>query len=114
MSNIFNFTALDERMYISGQIQSSDMEFLKSQGFVSIICNRPDGEEAGQPTHSEIQAAAQEAGIAFSYVPFAPANPAPDLVPNFAKALQDHPGKTLAYCRSGARCTRLYQAVQGM
>jgi sulfide:quinone oxidoreductase len=110
MSTI-SLTALSEEMYVAGQIQADDVPALKAQGFVSIICNRPDGESPDQPTAHEIQHAAEAIGIAFSYVPFAPAQPSPTLVPDFAQVLKDHPGKTLAYCRSGMRSSRLFQAV---
>ena len=103
---------LSDDVYVCGQIQAADLASLHQQGFVSVICNRPDGESADQPTANEIQQAAQAVGIAFSYVPFAPANPSPTLLPDFTQALQAHSGKTLLYCRSGARCIRLYQATQ--
>ncbi len=35
---------------VSAQIISADMQAIKDAGFRAIICNRPDGEGADQPT----------------------------------------------------------------
>ena len=47
-----------------GQITAADVPALADRGFRSIICNRPDGEGPDQPTFEEIEAAAQDAGLA--------------------------------------------------
>ena len=106
-----NLTQLTETLYVSGQIAPSDLADLKAQGFSAVICNRPDGEDPGQPTAAEIQESAERAGIAFFNVPFDPMNPSPTMVDDFADALARSGGVTLAYCRSGNRSSRLWAAV---
>lgn len=107
-----NPTQLSDLVYVYGQLNTSDVESLKAQGFMTVICNRPDGEELGQPSASLIQATVEGAGMSFFYVPFNPSNPSETMVADFAAALDAAPeGKVLAYCRSGNRSSRLWQAT---
>ena len=41
--------------FVSQQIESADVKSLKDQGFESIVCNRPDGEEPNQPDFKSIE-----------------------------------------------------------
>ena len=43
---------LNPGISVSPQIAPGDMAEIAAQGFKAIICNRPDGEEAGQPSSS--------------------------------------------------------------
>lgn len=106
-----NLMQLTETLYVSGQISPDHITDLKARGFVAVICNRPDGEDPGQPTAAEIQASAEAAGLSFFHVPFDPMNPSPSMVDDFAAALKQAGGTTLAYCRSGNRSSRLWAAV---
>ena len=105
-----NPTQLSETVSVYGQIRLEDIATLKASGFGTIICNRPDGEDFGQPTAAEIEAAATEAGMRFFFVPYNPSAPSPTMVEDFAKALDASEGKVLAYCRSGNRSAKLWQA----
>ena len=67
-----------------------------------IISNRPDGEEAGQPTAAEVQDAAEAEGLEFRHVPII-RGIGPADVEAMQEALDAAPGKLLAYCRSGNR-----------
>lgn len=107
-----NFTQLSDTVYVYGQILPTDLAEIKAQGFATVICNRPDGEEVAQPSAQEIQTASEALGIAFFYVPFNPSNPSENMVADFSAALDAAPtGKILAYCRSGNRSSRLWQAT---
>jgi sulfide:quinone oxidoreductase len=48
---------------VSEQVLPQDIAALATAGFKSVICNRPDGEGADQPSFSEIEAAATAAGL---------------------------------------------------
>jgi uncharacterized protein (TIGR01244 family) len=93
---------LDGRTFVSGQIQPADVRALSPSGFSMIVCNRPDGEESGQPAAAEIARAAEAEGIAFRHVPIARG-----IGPSDVEAMQDAlaaaEGKVLAYCRTGNR-----------
>jgi sulfide:quinone oxidoreductase len=54
---------------VSSQITTSDIDAIAAAGFRSIICNRPDGEAADQPTFEEIEAAARAKGLTARYQP---------------------------------------------
>ena len=100
-----------ERLWVTGQLRPEDLAGLAARGFKAIICNRPDGEEAGQPSFAEVQAAARAAGIEARHIPVVPAGAGPEEVAAFAKAMADLPGPVLAYCRSGARSAGLAAAI---
>lgn len=97
---------LDDRTWVAGQIDPEEIAALARQGVTTIVNNRPDGEERGQPTSAEIAAEAEAAGVAYSFIPVA-AGLTQDQVDAMAVAL-DRPGRTLAFCRSGTRSTLLW------
>lgn len=99
---------ISEALSVSGQIQPDDVAKLARHGFGAIICNRPDGEAADQPTHEEMEKAAQKAGLAFLYLPVTPGIVTDDTAAAFKKALTELPGPVLGYCRTGTRTTTLW------
>ena len=99
---------------VSGQIEPEDAGAIKAAGFRSVICNRPDDEQPGQTPHDAVQAAVEDAGLAFRYIPVVSGQITGDNVEDQARALEDMEGPVFAYCRSGARCTNLYALVQDM
>jgi len=104
---------LSPEVSVTGQITARDLDALMAQGFRSVICNRPDGEEPGQPTVASIEAAAKEKGLAFRSIPVVHGSPCIDESAAFAKALAEMPGPVLAYCRSGARSANLWSLARG-
>lgn len=62
---------MSHEISITGQITPDQVPMIAENGFKTIINNRPDGEEAGQPTSAEIAAAAEKAGLAYKEVSFA-------------------------------------------
>ena len=63
---------LTDSLSISGQVQLDELEGVAKAGFKSIICNRPDGEGADQPTFAELAAAAKNVGLEACYIPAVP------------------------------------------
>lgn len=84
------------------------MEEIKQAGFRAIICNRPDGEGADQPSFEEIEKAAQKAGLDIAYVPIASGIVTDENVAEFGAALSNLPRPLLGYCRSGTRSATLW------
>lgn len=81
-------------------------------GFRSVINNRPDFEGGpDQPTSAQIEAAAIAAGLTYRYLPVNGAYQSPEEITQFKQLLMDLPKPILAFCRSGARSTRLYSAA---
>jgi sulfide:quinone oxidoreductase len=101
---------LSEFCAVAGQIQPSDVEALSAQGFKTIICNRPDGEDFGQPTADEIARACEPHGIAFHHIPVGHGGLSMDTVAQFRDVISASEGLVLAYCRSGQRSSILWQA----
>lgn len=99
---------------VSPQIKAEDVATIKAAGFKSVICNRPDNEDLGQPDHAAIQKAVEEAGLAFKWVPVISGQMTADNVAEQAVALEELPGPVFAYCRSGTRSANLYAGVQQM
>ena len=95
---------------VTGQIEIEDVAALRTAGFKSIICNRPDNEEAGQTPADVLRAAILAAGLEHRSIPVSGAfGVSPDNVEATIAALDELPRPILAYCRSGARSTNLYQ-----
>ncbi len=106
-----NIRKLSDEVSVAGQITAGEVPALAASGFRSIVCNRPDGEAAGQPAAKEIQAAATAAGLGFRYVPVHHGASASQPAAVFRAVLDELPKPVLAYCRSGARSAMLYSAV---
>ena len=104
---------LSDKISVASQIQLSDMEALAKAGFSMIISNRPDGEEGGQPTFSEIKEAAEKAGMGAIHVPVVSGNLQADDPAKMGAALDKSEGSVLAFCRSGTRSSMLWALDQG-
>lgn len=100
--------SLSSKTSVSPQITPDDLEAIKATGMRAIICNRPDGEGADQPSFEEIEAAAKAAGIEARYVPVQSGMVRDEDVTAFSAALQDLPRPVLAYCRTGTRSATLW------
>ena len=94
---------LDDRTLVSGQVRPEDVAGLAGQGVTMLVNNRPDGEDSDQPLAADIERAAEQAGIAYRFVPILRG-----IGPADVEAMQDAlretgDGKLLAFCRSGTR-----------
>ena len=98
---------IDERTYVSGQVDPADLPAIKAAGVAMIVNNRPDGEEPGQPAAAAIETAARAAGLDYRFIPVASGFSA-DQVDAMTKALDAAEGPVLAFCRSGTRSTFLW------
>ncbi len=101
---------LSENCAVSSQIQPADVAAIAAEGFKSIICNRPDGEDPGQPAASDVEAECKTHGVAFSLIPIDRSGLTMDMVEGFQNAVRASEGPVLAYCRSGQRSSVLWQA----
>ena len=94
---------LDENVTVSGQVAPEEVAGLAASGVSMLINNRPDGEDEGQPTAGDIEAAAKAAGLAYRFIPIMRG-----IGPGDVEAMQDAieqagDGQILAFCRSGNR-----------
>ncbi len=107
---------VDATIAVAPQIAPEDIPAIKAAGFVAIVNNRPDGEDAGQPDGDAIRTAAEDAGLAYTAIPITHAGFSQPQVTAMIEALENAGGPVLAYCRSGTRSCNLWalaQAKQG-
>lgn len=97
------FTYLSDVFAVAPMITPEDLNTLKSEGFTTIICNRPDDEDVGQISQATMSAAAAELGLDFHFLPMR-GWPDPACLLGIEKAIKPADGKkVLAYCKSGTR-----------
>ncbi len=99
---------LDEAVFVAGQIAQADIAAAAARGVRRLVCNRPDGEDEGQPTAAAVARWAAAAGMSFAHIPVRGGGMTPEAVRAMAAALADGDGAVLAYCRSGARSAALW------
>ncbi len=109
---------LADNLYIAPQLTPADVEEAAKLGIRSVICNRPDGEEDGQPAFSEVQQWLADAGIRHSVQqPVVALQINADDAARFQALREQTPAPVLAYCRTGTRSSLLWgyaQAADGM
>ena len=96
------FRHVTDQISVAPQIALEDLPRAAELGFKLVINNRPDGEEPGQPTGAEVEAAARAAGLDYVHIPVR-GGPTPDQVEANYRAVEAADGPVLAFCRSGTR-----------
>ena len=105
-----DFRQIAADVSVAGQIEIDDIAAIRNAGFKSIICNRPDDEDAGQTSFDVLRSSALAAGLEHRFIPVSGVSGASgENVEATITALEELPRPILAYCRSGARSTTLYQ-----
>lgn len=97
---------------VSGQLSLDDVRDAAAQGFKTIICNRPDDEEAGQLASKIVQEKAELLGMKFAYIPVLSSGVTASDGAKMHAALDREPTPALAYCRSGARSSKVFELAQ--
>lgn len=105
-----NIMFITDEYSVSPQISAVDVATLVTQGFKSVICNRPDSEEGGQPPFADVEQACKDAGIEFRYLPITHAGMSPESLAEISTAFATMQKPILGYCRSGARSNMAWQA----
>ena len=103
---------LDQQVTVAPQISLEDVADIAAAGYRVVMCNRPDGETAGQVDWAEVAAACGRHGLATAYVPQADRDPTGYAVARFGAVMREAEGRVFAYCRSGTRCEILWTAAK--
>jgi uncharacterized protein (TIGR01244 family) len=104
---------LDADVSVAPQLDPDAMAEAAAAGFRSVINNRPDFEGGPtQPTSAAVGAAARAAGLEYAFLPVAGNFQSDEEIARFAELLKSLPKPILAFCRSGARSGRLWQAAK--
>jgi uncharacterized protein (TIGR01244 family) len=99
--NMTDFRVLSDTVRVAPQIALDDVARAEALGVTTIVSNRPDGEDPGQPTAAEVAAAARAVGIDFVHAPVTgfPDDAAVAAVGEVLAAGEP----VLMFCRSGTR-----------
>jgi uncharacterized protein (TIGR01244 family) len=100
---------VDQDYSVAGQISVADIPAIAAAGFKTLICNRPDHEAFDQPEFGPIFQAATAAGLTCHNIPVTSAGLTHENVDGLKSVLASAERPILAYCRSGARSTMIYQ-----
>lgn len=103
---------LTENIYVAPQLNAADVAEIDGMSFRSILCNRPDNEQEGQPGYESIRQQADALGMAIEFQPVNGSLISDQDIDDFAENLQNLPMPVLAYCRTGTRCTVLWALSQ--
>lgn len=107
---MMRITRISDSYAVCAQISPEQVAQIAAAGFVTIICNRPDNEDPGQPSCAEIAAACEQAGLTLHHVPVTETPISADSVAEHRRIIEASDGPVLAYCRSGHRSTIIWQA----
>ncbi|WP_336081377.1 TIGR01244 family sulfur transferase [Thalassospira sp. CH_XMU1448-2] len=103
---------LSDDLTVSPQLPLEAIDEIAKAGYKTIICNRPDDEDPGQPSFAEISAKAEAAGIKAIFQPVVSGNVTDADADAFAANLADAAKPIFAYCRTGTRCTILWSLAK--
>lgn len=98
---------------VSAQIDSADVARAAADGYTTLVCNRPDGEDVGQPVAATIKAAAEASGMRFVSLPYS-GHASPAIVAETAALLEETNGPVLAYCRTGKRSIMAWALAEAL
>jgi len=99
---------IDDTISVSPQLWVEDVKEAARLGFKTLVANRPDSEEPGQPAMADIESAARANGMEWVYMPVESGNIFDNDVDRFDAMIQQVNKPVLAFCRSGTRCTVLW------
>ena len=99
---------INESISVAPQIAVEQVADIAAAGFKTIVNNRPDHEDAGQPSGDAIRAAAEAAGLVYVAIPVTHAGFSHPQIDAMTQALTEAKGPVLAYCRSGTRSCNLW------
>jgi len=105
-----NIYKLSPLCSVAAQIQPTDVAVLKQNGYATIVCNRPDGEDLGQPTAASVALECERYGVAFHSLPISRNGISAEMADAFRQIVAECDDQVLAYCRSGQRSSVLWQA----
>ena len=112
MNTSLPIRAVSDAVCVAPQMTPESMAEVAALGFRSVVNNRPDFEHGpDQPTSAAIEAAARAAGLEYRFLPVSGGYQSPEEIAAFGALLAELPMPVLAFCRSGARSTRLFMAA---
>ena len=99
---------INESISVAPQIAVEQVADIAAAGIKTIVNNRPDDEDAGQPSGDAIRAAAEAEGLNYVAIPVTHAGFSHPQIDAMTQALTEAKGPVLAFCRSGTRSCNLW------
>jgi uncharacterized protein (TIGR01244 family) len=107
------FRKVTENFWVAPQLFEEDVAAAAEAGFRSLVNNRPDGEEPGQPTGAQVQQWARANGLDYVALPVS-GQITRELVEGMGDAVAAAKKPCLAYCRSGMRSISLWAMAEAL
>jgi len=104
---------LTSQVSASDQMTVEDVKTVADLGVEILVCNRPDDEDEGQTSYSEICAEAQRHNLKCIMLAFSSYQISDQARDEFAKLIQTRK-RIHNYCRSGARSKRLWREANAL
>ncbi|RRD91550.1 TIGR01244 family sulfur transferase [Conchiformibius steedae] len=106
-------------LYVSRQLnERSAKQAAQFYDIKTVICNRPDSEEEGQPDFETVKQWLEAAGVEnIVYLPVTVDTITDEQLREFQETIAQSPAPILAYCRSGTRSALMWalnQAKRGV
>jgi uncharacterized protein (TIGR01244 family) len=103
-----SFVCIDKNYHVSPQIEPLQIAEIAGNGFVKIICNRPDVEVSPFYSSSVMEDLAKENNIEFHLIELTHQMMTPETAARQRELVLNCKGPVLAYCASGTRCSLLW------
>jgi sulfide:quinone oxidoreductase len=103
---------LNEHVYISDQINITDMSRLRKLGIQTIINNRPDNEEDNQTLSEALSKYASTINIDYYFLPVISGDYPMNVIKEFTELLNTARPPIVVFCRTGNRSINLWGLSQ--
>ena len=105
-------TKINNSYSATGQINVSDLDEIFADGFKTIVCFRPEQEDAEhQPKQKTLQEAAAQRGMTFLSIPIIPGNITPDHVSQFSDLMHTGEQPILGYCKKRRKSEKYLPSI---
>lgn len=105
-------TVVPGQLAIRGQVYPEQLAELAREGFQTVISNRPDEEQAEQPSAAQVRHAAEQHGMSYVHIPVTLDSISRADVEAFHREMSDKAKPAVAHCGSGRRSFLLWAAGQ--
>ena len=109
---LFDRTTLTPSVSVAGKMTIDKFQVLLTQGFKSVIVNRPDNEMGNLVTASQLRQISEKSQISLVYQPVISGKISQQDVIEFSKYYNSLPKPILMICKSGSRSTSLFNQAK--
>lgn len=109
---LFDRTTLTPSVSVAGKMTVNKFQVLLTQGFKSVIVNRPDNEMGNLVTASQLRQISEKSQVSLIYQPVISGKISQQDVIEFSKYYNSLPKPILMICKSGSRSTSLFNQAK--